>query len=301
MSEKPKVSTIKSIVQVVKDLNAARRVYETGLGLECAGEETAADFCGLKNARMSRFVRAGEKYGCVDLVENPAADRAIRDKARAWDYGILTLNYRTNNAREAVKLMESAGCEPVSEILSYNVGKPMEELMMNTPSGERLTIIQIGDATDEKPFFKEALATVGMVVPAMQAAKDFYTNVLGLEMAITFQAAGSPFDKLLGAPAGMSLDFATLTSDGNWTGKVELLELNVPNEAARLTTADGSDTGYWMFSMLCEDIDGLYESAREYVTVEPKTVERPFHGKVRQMILRAPGGELIEIIKVRNA
>jgi len=309
MEKKALVSTIKSVVVVVKNLDESRRIFEEGLGLMCVGEaETSAQTVGKLwqigdgNFRCARFARDGEDFGMIDLIENKNAAEPIRDKNCAFDYGIFTLNYRTNNLEKAVEKLRQCGAETVSETQSYNVGKPMLEVMMNLPSGERLTIIQIGDATDDAPFFREAIATAGMVVPQMSKAKEFYQNVLGLNVSITFQATGSPFDKLLGAPDGTGLDFATLTSDGNWTGKVELLELFVPDKTGKDLSArtDLRHSGYFCLSFLTDDLNALYEklkTADAEILCEPFLAERPFHTGKRAMFVRASGGELVEFIE----
>ena len=298
MEQKALVSTIKSVVTVVKNLNESRRIFEDGLGLKCIAE-TKANFYSLRNVRCARFARAGEDFGCIDLIENPKATATIRDKSRPFDYGILTLNFRTNSIEKAVAKLESLGAESVSEILQYNVGKPMSEKMMILPTGERLTIIQIGDATDDEPFFNEAIATAGMVVPSMADAQRFYRDALGLTLSISFQVSGSPFDTLLGVATLDKLDFATFTADGNWTGKVELLELSVANETANQTIADGTQTGYWIISFLTNNLDKVLENCQSVgaeIAGAPSETTRPFHGKVRTMIIRSPGGEYVEFI-----
>lgn len=302
------VTTIKTVVQVVKNLDESRKIYEEGLGLICVGEsETSSDEIGelwgieRGSFRIARFAREGEDFGCVDLVENLDANSAIRNQNRAFDLGIMTLNYRTNNIEKAVPMLEKVGCKTVSNILNYNVGKPMRELMLNTPTGERLTIIEVGGVNDELAVFNEAIATVGVVVPLMADSKLFYEKGLGLQTAIAFQAAGSPFDSLLGVNKLDKLDFATLTSEGNWTGKVELLELETgetPINTNKL--ADLSNTGYSFVTFLADNLDVVAESCKKVgaeIIVEPKKFERPFHESKRAMIIRSLGGEYLEIIE----
>jgi catechol 2,3-dioxygenase-like lactoylglutathione lyase family enzyme len=302
------VSTIKTVVQVVKNLDESRKIYEEGLGLVCIGEaktsvEEIGELWGISSGtfRIARFAREGEDFGCVDLVENLDANLPMRDQNRAFDFGIMTFNYRTNNIEKAVPMLEKVGCKPVSEILEYNVGKPMRELMMNTPTGERLTIIEVGGVNDDLPVFNEAIATVGLVVPKMADAKLFYEEGLGLQTAIAFQAAGSPFDSLLGMNKLEKLDFATLTSDGNWTGKIELLELETgENPENTNELADFSHTGYSFVTFTADDLDAVVESCKNVgakITVEPTEFNRPFHEGKRAMILRSLGGEYVEIIE----
>ncbi len=302
------VTTIKTVVQVVKNLDESRKIYEEGLGLICVGEsETSSDEIGelwgieRGSFRIARFAREGEDFGCVDLVENLDANSAIRNQNRAFDLGIMTLNYRTNNIEKAVPMLEKVGCKTVSNILNYNVGKPMRELMLNTPTGERLTIIEVGGVNDELAVFNEAIATVGVVVPLMADSKLFYEKGLGLQTAIAFQAAGSPFDSLLGVNKLDKLDFATLTSDGNWTGKVELLELETGETPINTNELAGlSNTGYSFVTFLADNLDVVAESCKKVgaeIIVEPKEFERPFHESKRAMIIRSLGGEYLEIIE----
>lgn len=303
------VTTIKTVVQVVKNLDESRKIYEAGLGLKCVAEaETSVaeigELWGISsgNFRVARFAREGEDFGCVDLVENKDAIASIRDQNRAFDFGIMTFNYRCNNIEKAVPMLQKVGCEPISEILNYNVGKPMRELMLNTPTGERLTVIEVGGVNNDLPVFNEAIATVGLVVPKMADAKSFYANGLGLTSAIAFQAAGSPFDSLLGVTKLDKLDFATLTADGNWTGKIELLELETGESAINTNElADLAHTGYSFVTFLAKDLDVVTESCKKVgaeVIVEPKAFNRPFHEGKRAMMLRALGGEYLEIIEI---
>ena len=309
METKALVSPIKTVVQVVNDLNTVRSFYENALDLTCIAESNASTddvgvIWGVENAdlRVARMARDGEKFGCIDLVENRAAIKQMRDPRRPFDYGVMTLNFRTNDIEKAVERLTKCGAKPVSGILDYNVGKPMRELMMTTPSGERLTIIEVGGQNSELPVFNEAIATAGMVVPAMSEAKSFYENAFCLTTSIAFQAAGSPFDDLLGVNALDKLDFATLTSDGIWTGKVELLELDVPDSkpinASEL--ADLDHTGYTFVTFLAADLDAVAancEKAGAAIIVPPTKVNRPFHQGMRGMIVRSPGSEYIEIIE----
>jgi catechol 2,3-dioxygenase-like lactoylglutathione lyase family enzyme len=308
MEKKSLVSTIKTVVMVVKNPDESRRIFEDGLGLKCIGETQTShkeigEIWGVSegNFRIVRMKREGEDFGCIDLVENPKAEKPIRDARKPFDYGILTLNFRTNNIEKAVAKLEDCGCKSVSEILDYNVGKPMREKMMILPTGERLTIIQIGEATNDAPFFNEAIATAGMVVPSMSDAKRFYTDTLGLTISIKFQASGSPFDKLLGVSTLDKLDFATLTADGIWTGKVELLELETGETPINTNEfADFSHTGYSFVTFLAEDLDAVAESCRKIgaeIIIEPKKFNRPFHEGKRAIIVRALGGEYLEIIE----
>ncbi|MBS1797713.1 MAG: hypothetical protein JSS81_28075 [Acidobacteria bacterium] len=123
-----------------------------------------------------------------------------------------------------------------------------------------------------------------------------------METAITFQHKGPPFDELLGISDEMSMDFATLTSDGQWMGKVELLQLEVAGQKPEDTSvkADFAHTGYALLTFLTRDIESAKhacERAGATIVVEPAQFNRPFHENSRVMIVRSPGGEYLEIIE----
>ena len=97
------------------------------------------------------------------------------------------------------------------------------------------------------------------------------------------------------------MDFATLTADGNWTGKVELLELET-GETAQNTNefADLSHTGYTFITFLADNLDAVAESCKKLgaeIIVKPKEFNRPFHENKRAMIVRSLSGEYLEIIE----
>lgn len=303
------VSTIKTVVLVVTNLDNSRSLYEKGLNLICC-EETKTTFkeigklWGIDEGsfRVARFKRDGEEFGCLDLVENTAAAKKIRNADQPYDFGLMTLNFRTNNLEKAIENLEKYGAQSVSAIQEYNIGKPMRETMLITPSGERLTIIEIGGKDDTLPLFSGAIATAGFVIPKMSVAKNFYEKGFGLETAITFQAEGSPFDALLGVKQLNKLDFATLTAEGKWVGKVELLELEVGGKKPQNTNelTDFVHTGYTFATFCAENLDAVAESCLKNgaeIIVHPQRFNRPFHEGKRAMIARSPGGEYLEIIE----
>lgn len=304
------VSPIKTVVMTVQNLDETRRFFEKGIGLKCIGERDASvkeigKIWGLEqgNFRVARFVRNDEnEFGCVDLVENREANKSIRSIDRPFDYGIFTLNFRTNNLDKAIEILTELGAKPVSKPLTYNVGKPLHEVMFELPSGERLTILQIGEANEDLPVFSEPVATFGLISPSMKDSLRFYRDALQMNLAMNFQHSGSPFDELLGISSEMSMDFAALTSDNNWMGKVELLQFEVANKTPE-NTSEKSDfiyTGYTFLTFLTEDIVSVRDACEGVgaeIIVEPIEANRPFHEKRRAMIVRSLTGEYLEIIE----
>jgi catechol 2,3-dioxygenase-like lactoylglutathione lyase family enzyme len=169
--------------------------------------------------------------------------------------------------------------------------------MVTTPVGERATILQVGPATATPHPLSEAVATVGSIVSSLEETIRFYRDALGLHLALTIDQQGEPFSSLLGAPPETRLQFALLTSGAGWVGKFEFMQLTLPQAEPTRAHNDGRHTGYWMMSVQTENLTILHqraEAAGAQILRAPMTVDRPFVGRTRAMILRAPGGERLE-------
>jgi catechol 2,3-dioxygenase-like lactoylglutathione lyase family enzyme len=305
-TEQPRISPVNSIVIRVPELDAARSFYETTLGLTCVGEANAVTaetraLWGMNagTIRAMRLAKPGEPCGMIDLVE---WREGVNEPARQQTFarGIFTLNFRVGDFDRAVAQLVPAGSELISEPLEYEAGNRIREAMVTTPLGERATILQVGAATETPHPLGEAVATVGSIVPDIQRTIEFYRDALGLKLALTIDQQGEPFCSLLGAPPETRLQFALLTSGTGWVGKFEFMQLTLPQANDAVTRNDGRHTGYWMMSVLTEDIHELRqvaEPAGAQIVAAPRQVERPFVGPAQAMILRAPGGELLECLQ----
>lgn len=307
---KPIISAIKSAVIRVQEIETARPFYQKLLGLQALNEtdmltDKTRRLWGL-NARQVRCLRLGkpgDNFGMIDLVELIGqTSEPLRNPQRPWDYGWFTLNVQTHHLDRAIAAAQTLGAQPLSPPHSYEAGgKQISEVMINLTSGERLTLLQVGPPDETAPLFGEPFATMGVVVPALEESLNFYRDALGLNVAVTLDQTGDPFARLLGAPAHTRVQMALLTSDGNWTGKYELLQLTLPPGSApaldRNRDADGMRLGFWMISVMTPDMDQMQSACRHAgvsVVRGPATIDRPCFGRVNAMVIRAPGGELIE-------
>jgi catechol 2,3-dioxygenase-like lactoylglutathione lyase family enzyme len=243
----------------------------------------------------------------VELVQwDGGTDEPIRDVARPWDYGLLTLNFATTDIERAIPHLQSFGATFVSPPHVYELapGKRLREVMVYAPGGERHTLLQVGEATPGSAHpLSGPVVTVGMMVPSIAAARAFYGDALGLSVAMETERIGGPFTQTMKVPAETRMQMLLLTSGGNWTGKLMLFELTLPDgdlgAQDRSERIDGRFTGHWMLSLVASDLDVLAERCREAgarVLNGPVEIDRPFIGRTRAMILRAPGGVPLEVI-----
>lgn len=307
---KPLISAIKSALIRVPELASARPFYEGVLGLQPLQE---SDFLSDKMrrlwglpARQVRCVRLGkpgESFGMLDLIElTGQTAEPLRQPERPWDYGWFTLNLKTSHLDRALDAVTRLGATVVAAPHEYETGgRSLREAMINLPTGERCTLLQVGPVTEHAPLFGEPLATMGAVVPSLAAALAFYRDALGLTVTVTLDHTGAPFSTMLGVPPETRVQMALLTSNSHWTGKYELLELTLPpgtpTPADTSRHADGQRLGFWMMSVMTPDLDALQAAFRHAgvsVVRGPATVDRPCYGRVKCLIVRAPGGELLE-------
>ncbi|MBI1761035.1 MAG: VOC family protein [Acidobacteria bacterium] len=306
----PVISAIKSAVIRVQTIEQARPFYEKLLGLQALSEtdmltDKTRRLWGL-NARQVRCLRLGkpgDNFGMLDLVElTGQTSEPLRNPNRPWDYGWFTLNLKTNHLDRAIEAVRDLGALTISAPHSYEAGgKQIREVMINLVSGERLTLLQVGPVDETAPLFGEPLATMGAVVPSLAESLAFYRDALGLGVAVTLDQTGEPFATMLGMPASTRVQMALLTSGGNWTGKFELLQLTpppgTPPALDRNRDADGMRLGFWMMSVMTPDVDQLQAACRHAgvsVIRGPATIDRPCYGRVKALVIRAPGGELLE-------
>lgn len=311
---KPLVSAIKSALIRVPAIAQARPFYEGLLGLRVIAEtgfisDKTRRLWGLqeRQVRCLRLGKPGENFGLIDLLEiaGPPGE-ALRDVRRPWDYGWFALGLQTRQLERAIEAARALGAQLVAPPHSFEVGgQPVREVMLKLAAGERCIVRQVGASEAAAPLFGEPLATMCAVVPSLPGALAFYRDALGLSVIELLDQTGGPLAPLLGAPAGTRFQKAVLTAGGNRTGKFELLQLALPPGTAPQQdvnwNAEGARLGFWMMSVMTPDLDLLQMACRRAgvsVVRGPVTIDRPCFGRVRALIVRAPGGELLECMAV---
>jgi catechol 2,3-dioxygenase-like lactoylglutathione lyase family enzyme len=313
---KPLGSPARSILIRAERLDAAKLFYQKGLGLQCVGEtETISDELrrvwglGAGDVRMARLACPGDPFGAVDLIEwVGSSGETIRDPKAPFDYGWLTINWLTGDMTGALSRLAEFGAQAISSTKSYEAGgRTILETMIDLPTGERCTLLQVGDTIPAQPPFGKGAATIGVVVESVEGSLPFYRDLLGLRVAVTIDHTGEPFSSLVGAPSDSHLKMNLLAGTDTWTGKLELLEFSLPNRfnprGDANARADGSRTGYWMVSLSTPDIAAFCRAATQInakVKSGASEVEHPFIGKTRVAIVAAPGGELFEVYEAKG-
>jgi catechol 2,3-dioxygenase-like lactoylglutathione lyase family enzyme len=222
------------------------------------------------------------------------------------DLGWFVLSFRTTQMEAALAACERIGARAVNAPRSYEAGaQPMREAMIELDAGLRCALVEVGGAKNDLPLFAEPVAAACAIVPALPKALAFYRDALGLSVAVTLDHPGEPFAGMIGAPSATRVQKALLTA-GTWTGKLELLQLGLPagyEQRDATIHTDGRRLGYWMMSVMTANLD-LLQAACRYAGIPilrgPATIDRPCYGRVKAMIVRGPGGELLECLAPAN-
>ncbi|RMG50889.1 MAG: hypothetical protein D6723_11520 [Acidobacteria bacterium] len=307
------VSPVRSVMRLVSRLDEARRLYEEALGLTCLAETenippTMRELWGIDghSLRMAQLGQPGEPWGTIELIQWPGADhRPSPDSPHPEGLGLFTLNFLTKDLDRAMQRLASRGASFVSSPQVYETmpGRIIHEVVARAPTGERWTLLQIGEKIDDGQHpLGRAIATVGTMVASLEEARAFYAGILGLTVALELEGKGEPFSTLLGAPPETEMKLMLFTSGETWVGKIETLQLKLPGGDHRSTGdfALARAGGYWMMSVLVSGLDELIIRCRQRgvrLLQGPLAVERPFLGSARAMIIDGPGNIRLELVE----
>lgn len=311
-SNQPMVSPVRSVLLVVESLKKAREFYEQGLGMTCLQETTSISEdirnfwdIGPGAVGMALMAQPDDPFGMVELIEwEGGTGLPIRDQSRPYDYGLLTLNFRTHDINAAVAHLEKFGAKCYAPPVRYKYlpDTYLYEVMLEGLNHERYTILQVGEPEPAgEHIIGDILATVGTVAPSGSEALRFYGDHLGLTRSFELKANGEPFSTLIGTSEDTQMYMQMFTSAENWTGKLEAIKLSSssikPESTRERMNADY--TGYWMISMCSSHMETLtrkLEQNNYRIRKTIDTVNRPFVESTRAMLLQGPGDVPIEIL-----
>jgi catechol 2,3-dioxygenase-like lactoylglutathione lyase family enzyme len=130
---------------------------------------------------------------------------------------------------------------------------------------------------------------VGVTVTDLDAAVEFYRDVLGLDCTDRFTVSGRAFAEAVDVD-GATGRFAHFDASG---ARVELVEYDPDADPASET--DLNQPGAKHLGLAVDDVDAVYEALDPEVTTlsEPRTTE----SGTRLCFLRDPEGNLVELLE----
>ena len=146
------------------------------------------------------------------------------------------------------------------------------------------------------------MVRAALQVSDLEKSKAFYGEVLGLtEVYSEGTAEGGNMHEFIGMPSGITTRVCILKQpDFTAYGMVGLFEVKNPSPPKVERSSDGCNLGELCMVFYCSDLDQVIRHAKGHVNTivcEPKRLHVRGHIKQREMALRGPDGEKINLIE----
>ena len=146
------------------------------------------------------------------------------------------------------------------------------------------------------------MVRAALQVSNLERSKAFYVQVLGLSEVYTEGTAeGGNMHALTGMPEGVTTRVCVLKQpDFSAYGMVGLFEAKNPAPPKLVRPSEGSNIGELCMVFYCSDLDELIRRAEGHdhtVICQPVRLRVRGHVKQREMAMRGPDGEKINLIE----
>jgi len=146
------------------------------------------------------------------------------------------------------------------------------------------------------------MVRAALMVSDLEQSREFYTGVLGLsEVYSEGVAQGGNMHSLLGMPGSVTTRTCVLKVAGKPAyGMIGLFEVTNPQPPPMQRNLSGSNLGELCIVFYCDDLDPVHaEAQRRGLTIlsPPVPLRVRGHVKQREMTLRGPDGEKINLIE----
>ena len=310
----------------VADLARPVARYRDHLGLDELGRQALSGRAfeahwSLPPGSTATLVVLGEaRHPCgrLALVEFDAPGRQlIRDIPDQSMFGLINLNFYSEDIFAHTQRLEAAGCRPWSAPQEHDMGvmgKPIE-VMLEGPDGVIINLIELrGDPgarvlrtrawIDDHGGFNRCgttpMVTTAHHVKAYEPAREFYTRVLGMSVRNDLVLGGEAMERFTHYPKGARARDTYLQGDHVY-GKIALMHpLNFAC-ADVIPKAVAPNIGYLAQTFLVDDLAATLARAAELGTEvfsAPVEMDLVPHGRVAAAIVRNPGsGALHQLVQ----
>ena len=311
----------------VADLARSSRLYREHLGLDLLGEQRLSGRAfethwGLPPGSTATLQVLGEaRFPCgrLALVEFDAPGRQqVRQMADQSMFGLINLNFYSDDIVAHTRRLEAAGCAPWSAPQEHDMGamgKPIE-VMLEGPDGIVINLIELRGEPGARVLRTRAwiddhggfnrcgttpMVTTSHHVKVYEPAREFYTRVLGMSVRNDLVLGGEDMERFTRYPKGARARDTYLQGKHVY-GKIALMQpLNFACEDV-VPTAVAPNIGYLAQTFLVDDLGAALALAAETgapVFSAPVEMELAPQGRVAAAIVRNPGsGALHELIEV---
>lgn len=310
------------------DLDRSVRFYREYIGFDLVDRARLSGAAFTSHWNVSEAARAEVavladrwEYGRIVLVQwnNPHAGKPIRNVVGQRCYGLINLNFYSNDIERHTAILAEAGyrpwSEPVVHDMGHTVGEPIE-VMIDGPDTVILNLITLlarnpaaqvlETASYVADVFKYNRCGLTPVVTTQHCVRDadraiaFYTRVLGMFVRTDTILKGDLMEKFMDYPKG------AMTRDVYLQGKTRLGKIAV-NQPLNFPCSDivpnavPPNFGYMAQTFIVNDLDRALarcETVGAQVFSGPVEMIIPALGPSRAAIVKNPGsGALQELIQ----
>ncbi len=220
----------------VANLDAALALWVDTFGFEVSLQSEGPD-SGLAHlwslqaqdiARQAVVRTPGQHTGMIHLVEFNDPQPPIRQGAEVFDLVPKNLDIHVRDLPARVEELKAAGMrfrnENYSEI-TIPGGGIFREIHM--PAHDEVNVVLLEVIGEELPYTSRGFAGVGPVitiVPDAGEEKQFYQDILGLDILSDNILAGPEIEKMVGLPPGAALDVSVLGNENQHFGRIEIVD-----------------------------------------------------------------------------
>lgn len=170
----------------------------------------------------------GVEHGQVHLVQFASTPPSVRDGAAAFDHCPKNLDIHAHNLPTLKDSLARVGAHlkntDVSEVTAPD-GTRFRELHMAGHDDTNVVLLEV--MGESLPFTAKGFAGIGPVVTTVRDRAEeqaFYQNLFGLKLLNQNILAGEEIERMIGLPAGASLDVVILGEQNSHFGRIELVE-----------------------------------------------------------------------------
>ena len=310
----------------VADLARSVALYRDHLGLDELGRqrlsglafETHWKLPSGSTATLAVLGEARHPCGRLALIEFDAPDRQlVRDMDDQSMFGLINLNFYSDDIFAQTRRLEAAGCKAWSEPQVHDMGamgQPIE-VMLDGPDGIVINLIELRGEPGARVLRTRAwiddhggfnrcgttpMVTTAHHVKAYEPPREFYTRVLGMSIRNDLVLGGENMERFTRYPKGARARDTYLQGNHVY-GKIALMHpLNFECEDV-IPKAVAPNVGYLAQTFVVDDLAATLRLAAEVGTElfsAPVEMELAPYGRIAAAIVRNPGsGALHELIQ----
>lgn len=287
----------------VADLDAALALWEGEFGFEVAARRNGPDpdLAALWSIRpddiaAQALVRTpGLNLGMLHFVEFVDPDPPVREGAQACDLCLKNLDVYTDDMPRRLAELRQRGRQFASddygEVTAPN-GISFREIHM--PSHDRINVVLLQLLGQTLPVSSRGFSGIGLliaIVPDAEAEKNFFRDVMGLDLLSDNILQGPEIEKMIGLPAGAALHVSIWGSADEDFGRMELIEYRGVQGKDLYPAAKPKALGLLHVAYATDDLQPLREKlASAGVGFDEIAAGRTLYADSPMLSIRTPGG-----------